>query len=268
MKRLRELVRELKVGDWIAALVVFALSAFVLWFTAGNLWNMAVSSLQPPLLDDNDLTRIDVIAQRSMAAAAWWMVMISGVSAIVSGFGLYLIAHTLKEARRSADAAERAVKASQKAVKTARKMGEAQVRAYVMVANAELHWAGNDEWELRAQIVNSGQTPAFKVWVEATVVLEDDEGNQQTVEEIDVSLHDLPANSNAFAQFVLRKLEPALKQMRGRGEPFLEVLISVCYDTIFDEGELNEAPYYGTQDGFRSPFELTRDFSEEVSEEE
>ena len=262
MKKFWGWLCRLDAGEGIALAVLSAGLLIVGWETISGIWSAVVGSLQPEMVKVKG-TDYDLIAQRSMSAAAWWMVIITGISALVGSLGLYLIARTLQEAKRSADAAEKAVKASQKAVKTARKMGEAQVRAYVMVANAELYWVGGDEWELKVQVVNSGQTPAFKVWVEATICLEDGLGNQEIVEEMDVSLHDLPASSDAAARLRSRKLEVALQAMEADAEPFLAILISVCYDTIFEEGEDVEAPYYGTQSSHFAPFELTRDFGEE-----
>lgn len=263
MRKIWSFLRSFNTGDWMASVIVISLSAWVLWTIAGNMWNFTVASLQPALPEAilRAETRYDLVAQRSMAAAAWWMVIITGISALVGSAGLLLIALTLREARRSANAADKAVEASQAAIDTTREMGQAQVRAYVMVADAELGWDGNGQYALTVEIVNSGQTPAFRVWVEATFYVADDAGEEQFVEEVDVSLHDMPAQSEADAVLISDKLDAALEAANSLDVTFVTVSISICYDTVFEEGEEVEAAYYGTEETRRSNIELTRDMS-------
>ncbi|GAB5426962.1 MAG: hypothetical protein Devi2KO_04210 [Devosia indica] len=99
----------------------------------------------------------DLAAQMSMAAAAWWMVGITGTSTAVGGIGLYLIARTLQEAKRSADAGEEAVKATER-------IGKRQVRAYLNIEKAKAKLDSSYIWiAVDAELHNSGQSPANNV---------------------------------------------------------------------------------------------------------
>jgi hypothetical protein len=104
----------------------------------------------------------DLAAQHSMAAAAWWMVVISGTSTAVGGLGLYLIARTLQEAKRSADAGEQVVDATVQ-------IGKRQVRAYLNIQKAKVAVDRNHIVAMvDADLRNSGQSPAKKIRGTAT----------------------------------------------------------------------------------------------------
>lgn len=100
----------------------------------------------------------DLLMQANMAMAAWATSFVTAVAAVVSGLGLYLIYGTLKAAQRSAVAAEETVSET-------RRVGEAQVRAYLIVTGAHLQiHRGGEEVQVFYSFRNSGQTPAKRVF--------------------------------------------------------------------------------------------------------
>ncbi|OJX45028.1 MAG: hypothetical protein BGO80_04035 [Devosia sp. 63-57] len=106
---------------------------------------------------------LDLATQRSMAASAWWMVVASAAAAAVGLATLVLVANTLNEARRSADAARDAVKATLT-------VGKKQTRAYLVVENANL--IATDllpSLTFTVDVRNTGQSPAQKVRARGTL---------------------------------------------------------------------------------------------------
>ena len=135
---------------------------------------------------------LDLAAQRSMAMAAWWMVGITGASSVVGAAGLFLIFHTLREARRSADAAHATVE-------TAREIGVAQTRAYITVVKARLKiYEDGLGAYCDLEVLNSGQSPALQLETRGT--LRATVWGQRTDDEVwscesDLPHSDVPAGS-------------------------------------------------------------------------
>lgn len=235
MKKLWPSVREFNAGDWIAAIVVGILSIWVLWHTAGNLWNNAVFSLQPPLPMMGDLTRTDVIAQRSMSAAAWWMVVVTCVSALVGGLGLYLIARTLVEAKRSADAAERTIAMAQRAA-----------RAYLLVDFAKLIFRDNYNAVVQYQVSNSGQTPARNVSLRVDFYA----AEHRTAQRFHVgtskkSRSDMPFEAKRPAVAIVERY--FVNEMTKRMQPKYAVIVVITleYDDVITPDRHTEISTYG-----------------------
>jgi hypothetical protein len=157
MNQVKDWIRSLNAGEWIA-LVVIVVGAFLVGLlTTVNTWSAIVDSLQPEITGADDAAHYDLVAQRSMSAAAWWMVMITGLSVGVGAAGLYLILRTLQEAKRSADAAENAVA-------TTLRIGKQQVRAYLNVEDAVAKLESHHiMFTVDADLRNSGQSPAQEV---------------------------------------------------------------------------------------------------------
>ena len=111
---------------------------------------------------------LDLAAQRSMASAAWWMVAVTTISSTVGAVGLFLIFATLREARRSANAAE-------STVETARDIGMAQVRAYLSIEAASMRLYVDDlsGCYIELRLKNSGQSPARHISFLGVVRLKD-----------------------------------------------------------------------------------------------
>lgn len=105
----------------------------------------------------------DLQAQRKMAQWAFWMVWVSGAGVLVGGIGIIYLAMTYNEARKATTAAENTVKET-------RKIGEAQIRAYL----AGSHGGFRITKEIvQADLIfrNEGQSPAIGGSAEISLVI-------------------------------------------------------------------------------------------------
>ncbi|MGV8834010.1 MAG: hypothetical protein ACOH2N_18735 [Devosia sp.] len=112
---------------------------------------------------ENQRAEADLNAQRDMAKWAFLLLIISTVGTLIGGFGLFWIRETLG--------------ATRKGNKINRRIGEAQVRAYLGVSDVEGLWEGSDgpgRWApsiyITASITNGGVTPAKHVAVSYKLV--------------------------------------------------------------------------------------------------
>ena len=100
----------------------------------------------------------DLQAQGKMAEWAFWAVVAAFVSVFVTGIGVVLVAFTLEASRDAVTAANRTAN-------EAKRIGEAQVRAYLSCEGAKYtvdsHW-----FSCHVTIRNHGQSPA--IWTEIT----------------------------------------------------------------------------------------------------
>jgi hypothetical protein len=105
----------------------------------------------------------DLAAQRAMADAAYWMVIITFAQAVFGLFGLGALLLTLRHTRKSAEAASAAVA-------TASATAEKQLRAYVFCTKVEIVQFSL-EHPVRAKITirNLGQTPAQSLSISSGV---------------------------------------------------------------------------------------------------
>lgn len=102
-------------------------------------------------------SELSLVAQQEVADWAFWMVVISILTVLVTGAGVYYVALTLVETRRATAAAIDAIDVN-------RESAQSQLRAYVSVERASIVKFNPDEpVEVRLHIKNTGQTPAFKM---------------------------------------------------------------------------------------------------------
>lgn len=116
----------------------------------------------------------DLVAQESMAGAAWTMVWVSLVSVLLGVVSLYLIWRTVQYTRVAARAGQDAVKEAKAASDIAwaaeistRETAASQVRAYLGTTRLETQMYVSPEGSVRVwaqvAIVNGGQTPARSI---------------------------------------------------------------------------------------------------------
>lgn len=98
----------------------------------------------------------DLQAQKDMAMWARFMTFASFLTAGVAAIGLIWIRATLVETRN-------AVRAADDAVTVSRKIGEAQVRAYLTVRDASIKYLPDGSTVVTVSTINSGQSPAYNV---------------------------------------------------------------------------------------------------------
>lgn len=216
------------------------LGVILVAFLPGMPWSATVEPIGATAAEALDLS-----AQRSMASAAWFMVIISAASSSVGAAGLYLIARTLREAKRSADAADLAVKASLGAVQSAKEIGQAQVRAYVSISGCWLD-ATDEPVELRYIFQNSGQTPASNIWATYQVFIGDDEDSNAQTDDDGETRSDLSSGQRRDAVHALsEKATNRLRELTGmRRRAYFYVQIEVLFDDVFGQAHSAEARYY------------------------
>lgn len=239
MKNTWSWLRSLDAGERIASTVVVFCVVLVVWLALGNLWSTVVSSLQPEMTDAGP-THYDLVAQRSMSAAAWWMVMITGVSVAVGTVGLYLIARTLQEAKRSADAAEMAVQATLR-------IGKQQVRAYLNVEDAVAKLGSYDLlFTVDADLRNSGQSPAQNVAGTARLRFveffthPDGEVGDKTLVALDTNFSAPAVGAGQTVKlrltFTVLNMKPSVSQIfNGHNSRAVEIHLVTGYDDVFED---------------------------------
>ena len=264
MKKLWRWLRTLDAGEGIALAVLTAGLLIVGWGTISGIWSAIVGSLQPEMVKVKGKD-YDLIAQRSMSAAAWWMVVITGSSTMVGGLGLYLIARTLQEAKRSADAAELAVQASQQAIVTAREMGQAQVRAYLIVTELETSYNSGGtprEHFISATFENSGETPAGKIYVEIEVFAGTDDRTKASILYRSETVSDLATGKAAKVAFWTDKIAA----VPGNGDTSfweVELVLTITYEDVFGQDREIVTRYFDYQYAPIESLDLARDISKE-----
>ncbi|MBE0453638.1 MAG: hypothetical protein IBX58_08160 [Roseovarius sp.] len=104
----------------------------------------------------------DLIAQTEMALWAFWMLIVTTVVAIITGFGVFYVWQTLRATREM-------VQDTRRMAIDAREIGEAQVRAYLSIESVIIKVFCNIDstlsWIAILKIRNSGQSPARNVTI-------------------------------------------------------------------------------------------------------
>jgi len=189
----------------------------------------------PPIIGPASLEFLDLIAQRSMSDAAWWMVIITVVSALVGGLGLYLIARTLQEAKRSADAAEKTIL-----------MAQSAARAYLLVDFAKVWFDASGGVFVEYQVSNSGQTPArnvaFKVDVFASA---DRTAHRYHVGTSRKSRSDIPFQAKRPARAYIDGFADNEMSVREIPEYAIIVVITMEYEDVITNKRRLEVSTYG-----------------------
>jgi hypothetical protein len=164
---------------WRIRKVANAATWELMFFSVGLLAGVMLAAMLPgmlsrpvPIADASPVELADLALQQSMTTSSWWMVTITTIASAVGGASLYLIALTLREAKRSADAADKAVNVALASNLAARDIGQAQVRAYAVIASANLRTESDQALFVEFQFKNSGQTPARSVVTTATLALQ------------------------------------------------------------------------------------------------
>lgn len=112
----------------------------------------------------------DLIAQTEMSLWAFWMVVISCFTVILTGVGVWFVFRTAQFTHKTLIEAEKTTKAAIDTVDETRRIGESQTRAYIEFHSREFIPVFSSEissapigFRFRITIKNSGQTPAHLV---------------------------------------------------------------------------------------------------------
>lgn len=103
----------------------------------------------------------DLKAQREMADWAFLMVIISFFNTAITATGVWFVRETLRATQGMLVAPNSATKAAEDVVSETRRIGEAQVQAYVAPVKGECLWRDNKPSRLILFFANSGQSPAL-----------------------------------------------------------------------------------------------------------
>lgn len=234
MKKVWALLRALNAGEWVALTVLLVGMLVAGWGAVTGIWSTIVGSLQPEMVKVKRVD-YDLIAQRSMSAAAWWMVIITCVSALVGGLGLYLIARTLIEAKRSADAAEKTIT-----------MAQSAARAYLLVDFAKLTFKDDYNAILRYQVSNSGQTPARNISLRVDFYAAEHRTAQRfLVGTSRKSRSDMPFEAKRPAVAMVERYFVNEMTKRMHPEYAVVVVITIEYDDVITPERHKEVCTYG-----------------------
>ena len=116
--------------------------------------------------DSEQKADADLRAQQDMALWAFWVVLMSGGTMLVTAVGIFYVRETLEATRL-------AVKSADEAVAETRRIGEAQVRAYLSYDIDVTSIRSDEPWEIVVVLENVGQSPARNVRVGAAGALLD-----------------------------------------------------------------------------------------------
>jgi len=231
-------LRSFDAGEWIAFAFFGAGSFVVLWGTSARLLAAAFQGATLPVPLDGGAP--DLLAQQNMAAASWWMVGLTAISAAIGALSLFLIFRTLLEAKRSADAAHSAVEATLL-------IGKRQVRAYLDIEDPV---AKIDRMQfvltVDARLSNSGQSPARAI--QGTAILRFVEF--QSLPDGEMDTHALAEVSTTFSAsavsagkeiglyltFGVYGIEPRMRALfNGYSPRAIEIDVSLDYTDVFDD---------------------------------
>lgn len=106
----------------------------------------------PPPCHGEDNEKRDLAAQEATAGWAFWMVVLSSFQIALNGLGLWALLRTIKQG-------ERTLAVTQTSSEEARRIGEAQVKAYLSIISGEIR-VSSTRAILSFSIKNTGQSPA------------------------------------------------------------------------------------------------------------
>jgi hypothetical protein len=144
------------------------LGALIMLIGSSVVW---LPAAPPPVCDAGCIARHDLLAQQSMASAAWTMLLVALMSLLVSVLAVYFVRATLAKTSAAVDAANRTAD-------EAKRIGEAQVRPYVSLKHFRWTWHvslsdGSIFYRIRPVWTNTGTTPTRSPKIFAQHVLSD-----------------------------------------------------------------------------------------------
>ena len=127
----------------------------------------SLNAKQPPR---DDSAQRSANAEENGAIWAALMFVVAGIETVVTGFGVFLVWHTLDASRAAGREAKRAADAAEQQIAETRRIGEAEVRAYISIKTAVIAFThdfmpGEAYPQIQISIQNTGQSPARKfIW--------------------------------------------------------------------------------------------------------
>lgn len=195
----------------------------------------------------------DLSAQNRMAEWAFWVMIVTAITAGLTAVALWFIKETLDETRRMVSEAKDATAAANQAVTETSRVGEAQVRAYLSAIGLKYSSKSTPEGlipgpEIHLVLNNSGATPAVNVGYfcgcEVSTFSESHTFTCPEIVDYVMRLPTVPANITKQEKvwgFGIGKQLPIYKELKSRvhgnmkfgAMPTLILWGSVFYDDVF-----------------------------------
>lgn len=178
-----------------------------------------------------DSTNQDLQAQKDMAFWALCSFVVSAGALIGSGIGLIFLYRSLRQTRQ--------------AISSDRTIGEAQVRAYLIVESPDLHFIGDikagEPFVAQLKIKNTGQSPAYDVRYLAALMpldypLADDQGDLLTPDPasiqrgVTIGAH---AETRIEAGLIRTLTANDIQSVKNEGQTRLYAVAIVTYFDVF-----------------------------------
>jgi len=165
---------------------------------------------------------------------AQWIMAATGFCALViSAWAVWLLYSTLKATRKMIGEAEKATAAAEETVADTRRIGNAQVRAYVCATACFLKSITvGEKVEVEIRFVNFGASPAHAVNVRGSIIFDDlpqKPDHSQALTSLPFNTAGLPQGVPGSTQFTRKKLfsaEESRQFVDGKGAFYIYVAIS------------------------------------------
>lgn len=236
----------------------------------------------PEPYEGNELEKRDLAAQESMAVWAFWMLIVSGLSAVITSLGTGLLlwqimltreavkdtGYATVEMRRANDIAEKANARARsetfaRSIKERtddqeRRRGERrQLRAYVDFESVE--WAMVQRRKepntifrgVRVSMKNYGQTPADQLTVKATFFLKQDGFSQQVAEDVKEGLGGIMPGDAYRSKLLFALGEEVWEEI---GDEHLRMVVSIAATYVDAFGDPHTLSSVYQNDGWQPAF--------------
>ena len=255
MKSLWRICRLANAATWSIMFFAVGVLAGVMLIAMlpGMPWASTMLDIAPELAAEKPIETLDLGAQRSMAAAAWWMVAGTLLSTMVSVAALVMLSRTLNETRRTND--------------ISMIVGKNQTRAYVGAVSGELKVFNGTVAVLSMVLKNAGQSPARGVVIDITMQVygfDDQPWRPRLTESYRASGADIGAGETGHAGTVLFDItqERLLERLDPEEPGKISFWLRISYRDVFDDKH-NEVVFLGTvysrrKTDFDKPIQLVR----------
>lgn len=118
------------------------------------------SAADPQNADERE--KRDLAAQEASALWAFWMLVATGISAIITMIGTGFLLWQIMLTREAVEDTGRATDAMREANEISERIGEAQTRCYLGIKSASVSIGDDGNPSVTIVVVNTGQSPARK----------------------------------------------------------------------------------------------------------
>jgi hypothetical protein len=202
-----------------------------------------------PTTDEKQRTERDLEAEENIAKWGMWLVFVGGFEALITAAGVFLVWRTLRASWAAAAAAE-------KAVTETRRIGEAQVRAYLSIQTVRVQF--RNDWlpgeafpSVEIGASNSGQSPArYFLWRPTIQYISGTERRQRGLGMVwaEAPGASIPTNETYPSRVLIPDMgivRFAATGISPSGDVLVRVRIEFSYTDVFDQTITGEAYFAG-----------------------